>query len=714
MEKVPHKGHFFFRKEELIHRISLFFYYLCKMKQKIIGTVVLVCLHFAAAGQTFPYQDHKLPIEERVEDLIGRLTLEEKLSLLMHNNGEIDRIGLPAYSWWNEALHGVGRNGLASVYPMPIGLAATFDPEFVELVFCNVAREAVEKYREDQTLEKYGDYSGLTFFTPNINIVRDPRWGRGMETYGEDPFLSAMMGNACVNGLQHGNGNMEQLTAAACLKHFAAHSGPEGVRHEFDAEAEARDLFGTYLPAFEYIIHNSDVQQVMCAYNRLNGAPCCTNNWLLDDILRKEWGYEGIVVTDCWALNDCWEQDTVTPRHRTHTTAALAAAEAFGGAVDLECGSGLTALSTAVDSGYIAEEAIDIHLRRVMSTRLRVTDPNDPITAAPVTPYDAAIRSMVLLKNNGILPLDPNKTRIYLSGPNSSDTLMPLGNYNGTPLHTISIEEGLASVFNIADSPTEADVIVYAGGLSPQLEGEELKVEKEGFYKGDRTIIELPKEQRAELLQLKQHKKPIVMLLCTGSAIGLEKEIEMLDGVMVCWYGGETMGKAVADALCGKANNFGRLPVTFYKSTAQLPDFGDYSMAERTYRHMKDEPLYPFGYGLSYTEYSLRSLSYDSASHIVSGVIENKGNQRCNITAPAIIQVYLTHFDSSGYEQKRLIGTTRISTDKESAFSIQIDPFWMRRFDTKSQRMKPLSNTSEYKIAVGLNSNDIVIIDNIR
>ena len=564
-------------------------------------------------------------LAERVEFLISQLTLDEKLSLMEHHNPAIERLGLQEYSWWNEALHGVGRNGTATVWPMPIALAATFTPALVRMAFANTAFEARQKYHEAQAAGNYGDYAGLTFFTPNINIFRDPRWGRGMETYGEDPFLTAQMGLACVYGLQYsyslkwGLWDSEMidtihLTAAACLKHLAVHSGPEGTRHQFDATVSLRDLWTTYLPAFEYIIKNGDVQQVMCAYNRLNGEPCCTNKELLVNILRNKWHYNGLLVTDCWALNDCWERDTVIPRHETHATAARAAADAFGSEVDLECGSGLAALRTAVDSGWISESKIDEHVRRILTTRLRVTEENETGECCkwltPIKEWSA--NSLVLLKNENVLPLTP-KTKIHLTGPNAADSLMPLGNYNGTPEHTVTIEEGLRKEFKLKKIQN-ADVIVYAGGLNPQLEGEELPIDTPGFYKGDRTWIELPENQVQDLKRLKATGKPVVLLLCTGSAIALEEVEPLVDAIMVCWYGGQEMGTAVAEALSGKTNDFGRLPVTFYRSTKQLPDFDDYDMRGRTYRYMEEEPLYPFGFGLSYSDFSLFDVSFDSST----------------------------------------------------------------------------------------------------
>jgi len=517
-------------------------------------------------------------VEKRVEWLLGQLTLDEKLSLMVHHNPAIPRLGLEEYSWWNEALHGVGRAGLATVYPMPIALAATFDPPLVHSIFDHVAFEARQKYYDAQDTGGYGDYTGLTFFTPNINIFRDPRWGRGMETYGEDPYLTAMMGLACVKGLQGGN-------TAACLKHYAVHSGPEGVRHEFDSRVSDRDLRTTYLPAFEYIIKNSDVAQVMCGYNRLNGEPCCTNRRLFD-ILRNEWLYDGILVTDCWALNDAYETDTVIPRHRTHATAAAAYGDAFGREVDLECGSGLPALREAVQKGLVPESKVDEHVRRILRVRLRVTDDPEPVEEPAEEYIDLTVfytQGMVLLKNDGVLPFKA-EDGLRLEGPNAYDSLMPLGNYNGTPRHTVTIGEGLTGLIS-----QTGKTIVYCGGLNPQLEGEELPVEKEGFYKGDRTLIELPKEQVAEIKAFKAQGYRIVLLLCTGSAIALDNVIDDCDAVLVGWYGGQDMGTAVKELLFGERDDFGRLPITFYRSTGDLPPFEDYAMQGRTYRYVDPE-----------------------------------------------------------------------------------------------------------------------------
>ncbi len=687
--------------------------------KKII--LLLAIIIYGGIGTVCAQTADTLPVSERVEYIISQLTLDEKLSLMEHHNPAIERLGLQEYSWWNEALHGVGRNGLATVWPMPIALAATFNPELVRRVFDDISMDARVKYRKAQAAGNYGDYAGLTFFTPNINIFRDPRWGRGMETYGEDPFLTAQMGLACVNGLQHAAYGYRAerfdtlpLYTAACLKHLAVHSGPEGTRHQFDATVSPRDLWTTYLPAFEYIIKNSDVQQVMCAYNRLNGEPCCTNKELLVNILRNKWHYNGLLVTDCWALNDCWERDPKTPRHETHATAAHAAADAFGSEVDLECGSGLPALRAAVDSGWISESQIDEHVRRILTCRLRISEEKRPFRSSSTWPIVAAYSSLVLLKNDGVLPLQNKSTCIFLTGPNAADSLMPLGNYNGIPEHTVTIEEGLRKD-NRLTTLKAADVIVYAGGLNPQLEGEELPVDTPGFYKGDRTWIELPENQIQELKELKATGKPIVLLLCTGSAIALEEVEPLVDAIMVCWYGGQAMGSAISLALNGQVDYFGKLPVTFYRSTQQLPDFENYDMQGRTYRYMEEEPLYPFGYGLSYSEFSLTNVSFDRSTLTVTANVKDKKSLIDNwmkgdigILNTTVVQVYLSTPDRAGSPKKSLVAFQKIGLfeGETDEFQIPIDPFWLQVFDEERQEMVEPPAGTRFVLEVGFNSAD--------
>jgi len=734
---------------------------------------VLLLLSFShlSQAQTFPFQDTSLTVEERVDDLVSRLTLDEKLGFLEHQNPAVERLGIKPYSWWNEALHGIARNGVATVYPMPIALAATFDPRMIEEVYGYIADEGVRKHRQSQAEGRYGDNTGITFFTPNINIFRDPRWGRGMETFGEDPYLTAQMGLAAVQGLQGTGPNSLRtkagshwtmpdtslihtpyLVSAACLKHLAVHSGPEGLRHEFNATVSNRDLWTTYLPAFEYIIKHSDVQQVMCGYNRLNGEPCCTNHHLLVDILRNKWNYDGILVTDCWALNDCWEPDTVIPRHRTHPTAAAAAAAAFGSEVDLECGSGLAALRTAVDSGYIPEAVIDNHLRRVLRTRFRIrpewfSEYNHVKEGLHKDPATVARRSLVMLKNNGILPLkEVNEYhQISVIGPNAADSAMTLGNYNGEPARLTTILDGFRMMSRhrliLSEDITEikstaqihfdtachhadnkyklsrkfwkqlakSDVVVFCGGLSPSLEGEELKVEIPGFYKGDRTTIELPATQRDLIKEIKRRTgKPIALVLCTGSAIALEDVIDDVDAVVVAWYGGEGMGTAVADALFGYTDGFGRLPVTFYKSTSQLPAFDDYDMQNRTYRYMTEEPLFPFGYGLNYAHFSYDSVSFDRESLTVEGTLTLDSMDNHMGGAFEIVQIYLKG-DGVTVPRRQLVATQRVYLDERThgrnrcRFSIPIDPFWLRHYDetTGEMAMPATGTTFRLQIAGG-------------
>ena len=670
-----------------------------------LAIIVIAALYRTATAQIFPWQDTTNSLDKRVEWLIDNLTLDEKLSLMVHQNPAIPRLGLPAYSWWNEALHGVGRAGLATVYPMPIAMAATFDPAMIRNVFNNVAMEARIKHQQAKDTGYYGDYAGLTFFTPNINIFRDPRWGRGMETYGEDPYLTAMMGMACVEGLQHGN-------TAACLKHFAVHSGPEGIRHEFDSHVSERDLRTTYLPAFEYIIKHSDVAQVMCGYNRLNGEPCCTNRRLFD-ILRNEWQYDGILVTDCWALNDAYETDTVIPRHRTHATAAAAYADAFGREVDLECGSGLPALREAVQQGLVPESKVDEHVRRILKTRFRVTEQTSRSATVAAETLDVTPASMVLLKNNGVLPLKDGEN-LRLEGPNAYDSLMPLGNYNGTPKHTVTIGEALGryQVLSAGDGKT----LVYCGGLNPQLEGEELPVEKEGFYKGDRTLIELPKEQVSEIKAFKAQGYRIVLVLCTGSAIALENVIDDCDAVLVAWYGGQDMGTAVKQLLYGEHDDFGHLPVTFYRSTDQLPNFSDYSMQGRTYRYPASDPLFPFGYGLSYSFYQLYETTVSEADFTVSGIIS-----QCNTDVPeaashrAAIQVYLKNDSDPEAPYKQLVGLCPIvfhkGTPTRKPFRIELDPFWFRQYNPTTGQMEEPADGTAFTLQVGFSSDDRDLFD---
>ena len=698
-------------------------------KQILMKKLFVSIITFALAACTMAQQDFRnpnLPIEERAQLLLNQLTLDEKLGMMEHRNPAVERLGIPAYSWWNEALHGVARNGFATVYPMPTALAATFDDKLVQEMFGMIADEARMKYYRSQQAGQYDDYTGLTFFTPNINIFRDPRWGRGMETYGEDPYLTARMGTACVNGLQQQvNGRYKAL---ACIKHFAVHSGPEADRHSFDATVSGRALWTTYLPAFKYIVKHTDVGMVMCSYNRLNNVPCCTNESLLVDILQNLWGYDRIFVTDCWALNDCWERDTVIPRHETHATAADAAAAAFGSVVDLECGSGLPALKEAVEQGLIPEYIIDAHVLKILKARiaLGMFDPEQPFKEIPDTTLfekkalEMAQKSIVLLQNKEkILPLLPGKyKRIAILGPNAADSAMLCGNYNGTPRHAVTIYEGITNYIktlpanqrpeiyfdtvchhvdgkylipnDFDNQIAKCDLVIFVGGLSPELEGEELKVEMDGFHGGDRTNIDLPRIQEGMLMKIKKMGKPVVFVLCSGGAVALDWEDENLDAILAAWYGGQAAGTAVADVLFGKVNPSGKLPVTFYSTKNYIPPFDSYEMEHRTYRFMTEEPLYPFGYGLSYTNFKYSDFSFDAGQQVFYCRITNTGNR----DGEEVAQLYMTNKNDPRSPVKTLVGFERVNIPAGATrvITFTVDPEFFHTFVDEYQHFERHSN----------------------
>lgn len=786
------------------------------MKQKLI--YLLPFLIVSSCSQP-TYKSTSLSPDERAELLLKELTLEEKVSLMMDGSKPVERLGIKQYNWWNEALHGVARAGIATVFPQPIGMAASFSPEAVDGVFTAVSDEARAKNTHYASQNSRERYQGLTMWTPTINIYRDPRWGRGIETYGEDPYLTARMGVQVVKALQGGNdGRYDKLHA--CAKHFAVHSGPEWNRHEFNAEnIKPRDLYETYLPAFEALVKEGKVKEVMCAYNRLEGDPCCGSDRLLMQILRNDWGFDGIVLSDCGAIDDFYKERG----HKTHPDAASASAAAVLSGTDLECGSSYKALMEAVKQGKIDEKAIDVSVKRLLSARFALGEMDDPAqvswTKIPFSvvasarhdsiALDMARKSMTLLLNkNDFLPLKKQGITVAVMGPNANDSVMQWGNYNGMPPRTVTILQGIRnalgaddkliyepacgwvertliqSVFNwckSADGPgfsarywnnvkrdgepattaqvttpfhfctsgatvfapgvnltdfsatyksvftpqqsgevvfdiyaygtgrlringeevkgfsnkhggrqttyalqvqsgkpydieldfeylrsdallnfdlgfkrevdiagsvarvKDADVIIFAGGVSPGLEGEEMGVNLPGFKKGDRTDIELPAVQREIIAALHRAGKKVVFVNCSGSPIGMEPETKACEAILQAWYPGQAGGTAVAEVLFGDYNPAGRLPVTFYRNVSQLPDFEDYDMAGRTYRYMTQEPLFPFGYGLSYTTFKYGSPVLDKDA-IASG-------QTLTLTIPVtntgkrdgeeVVQVYL-------------------------------------------------------------------------
>ena len=846
------------------------------MNFKILLQTGIFCALASSCAQKYPYQDPSLSPEERAEDLLERLTLEEKALLMQNESPAIERLGIKAYDWWNEALHGVARAGLATVYPQSIGMAASFNDELLYDVFTSVSDEARAKSTEFSKAGGLKRYQGLTMWTPNVNIFRDPRWGRGQETYGEDPYLTSRMGVAVVKGLQ-GPDDSKYDKLHACAKHYAVHSGPEWNRHSYNAEnISQRDLWETYLPAFKELVQEADVKEVMCAYNRYEGEPCCGSNRLLTQILRNEWGFDGIVVSDCWAINDFWNKGY----HETHPDKNHAIADAVSSGTDLECGPNYSSLPEAVKAGLITEERIDVSLKRLLKARFELgeMDENTPWNEIPYSVVDSkehkelalkmARESMVLLQNkNNILPLKGGE-KIALVGPNANDSIMQWANYNGYPSHTITLLEGIRNyvkpenliyeqgcdrtistylnstfsqcsndgkpgfkatywnntemkgkpaaithtstpfhfittggttfasgvniqnfsakyesvlkpekdtdmdfcftahahiklyingekvgeesfiknneslytlkakagneynitieyIFNSDDSAAsldfdmgyyvpvdlqktintvkDADVVIFAGGISPSLEGEEMSVKIPGFIGGDRTNIELPDIQREFIKKLKAAGKKIVYVNFSGSAMGLVPESQNCDAIIQAWYPGQAGGQAVADVIMGKYNPAGRLPVTFYKNVEQLPDFEDYSMKGRTYRYMIEKPLFCFGHGLSYTTFeygnaTVSSNTLDKDDKIKLTIpVKNTGK----MDGEEVVQVYLKYNNDKEGPSHALRGFKRVEIEKGETEKVEItlekeDFEW---FDTQNNTMRTLEG--EYTVYYG-------------
>lgn len=614
---------------------------------KILHTFLGLCLCCALAAQTLPFQDPSLSPEQRADDLIGRLTIEQKASLMVNNSSAVPELGIRKYNWWNEALHGAARAGLATSFPQAIAMAASWDPELLKEVFDIASTEQRIKFIESRRDNQFAtQYHGLTVWTPNINIFRDPRWGRGQETYGEDPYLTYVMGRAVVEGLQGEPDADGYDKLHACLKHYAVHSGPESTRHTFDADDVSwRDLMETYLYAFENIVKTTDVQEVMCAYNRFDGKPCCGSDQLLTQLLRGKWGYKGLVVSDCGAIDDFF----VKGRHETFLDDPLSAtANAVRSGTDLECGDSYYHLVEGVKQGKISEEEIDVSLRRLFIARFRLGEMDDdaivswnkiPVEKLACAEHHAKAvqmcrESIVLLQNSGILPLAEG-TDVMVLGPNATDDTYPLGNYEGTPAHVVSPLEGISARFNVCE---DAETVIYVGGINPRLEGEQMDdVDVEGFFGGDRTSLELPRAQREEIAGLVAAGKKVVFVCMSGSAMGLVPESEVCSAIVQAWYGGEAAGEGLADVLCGAYNPAGRLPVTFYKSVEDLPDFSNYDMAGRTYRYFKGEPQWAFGHGLSYTTFKYKKAKYNSAKRELMVKVKNTGKR----DGDEVVQIYV-------------------------------------------------------------------------
>ena len=870
------------------------------MKKKLLCIVILFVVFCAFWGcgdkYDYPFQNPKLSTDERVENLISLLTPEEKIGLMMNSSKAVPRLGIPEYDWWNEALHGVARAGKATVFPQAIGLAATWNEAEHFNTFDIISDEARAKYNEAVKENNRDRYYGLSFWTPNINIFRDPRWGRGQETYGEDPYLTTRLGIAAVKGLQ--GDDPKYFKTHACAKHYAVHSGPEWNRHSYNAIASGRDLWETYLPAFKALVNDANVQEVMCAYNAYDGQPCCGNDFLLNDILRNKWGFKGMVVSDCWAINDFFEAN----RHETHPTAEAAVADAVIHSTDLECGSSYDALINALQQGLITQEQIDTSLRRILRGwfELGMFDPADMVPWSNLSYSDVdspkhreqalkmARESMTLLKNNNnTLPLSKNIKKVAVIGSNAADSTMLWGNYNGFPSSTVTILDGikaklpdaeiiyekgcelvdpwirtslydnfinelngekglkveffnnnkfegqsaavvtnseginynnsggtaLAQGVNLTNTSTrisgffvaphtgkvvisakasekfdlfvddklaisqtkgvklispeyeinvvegkkyaikfeqvqteknveidlsiykkepaefsslvekikDVDAIIYVGGLSPRLEGEEMPVNAEGFKGGDKVSIDLPKVQQRILADLRKTGKPVIFVLCTGSALALEQDEKNYDALLCAWYGGQSAGTAVADVLFGDYNPAGRLPVTFYKTLNQLDNalskhndaarqgFENYDMEGRTYRYMKESPLYPFGHGLSYS-----SFSYGD---VILKENKIKANEELTITIPVtntssrdgeeVVQIYVKRNNDPQAPVKSLRAFERvyIKANETRQVELKVSPDAFEFYDEKADGLKP--KEGNYTIMYGGTSADM-------
>jgi len=717
------------------------------MSKYFLGVVLfLFCFQYAGSQKPvydYPFRNPSLSVEQRAADLVSRLTLDEKIAQMLNSTPAIDRLNIPPYDWWNECLHGVARTEYkVTVYPQAIAMAAGWDVNAIRQMGDYTSDESRAIYNLSQAKGNYEIYHGLTYWTPNINIFRDPRWGRGQETYGEDPFLTSMLGKNFVEGLQ--GSDKTYLKAAGCAKHYAVHSGPEPLRHTFDVSVSNYDLWDTYLPAFRELVA-SKVAGVMCAYNAFEGQPCCGSDKLMIDILRKDWGFQGYVTSDCGAIENFYQS------HKTHPDAPTASADAVFHGTDVDCGrDAYLGLKKAVEEGLIPESQIDVSLRRLFSIRLRL-GMFDPPAMVPYSKIDSTTleakahkdlalkmsrQSIVLLKNDGTLPVKKeNLKKIALLGPNINDPEVQLGNYNGFPSRIITPLDGLkdelgkqvqiyadtvigyygktpASFAATLKKLKDVDLIIFVGGISPRIEGEEMNIKVPGFMGGDRTSILLPQIQTDLLKALKSTGKPVVFVMMTGSAMAVPWESQNVNAILNSWYDGEFAGKAIADVIFGNYNPSGHLPVTFYAGDSDLPDFSDYHMTNRTYKYFKGKPLYPFGFGLSYTSFAYTWNVQPKKEYTANETIEcslkvkNTGSR----DGDAVAQVYIKYPQNGTtlplkelryFERK----TVAKGTGETVNVSIPIAP--LAKWDEAAGELRVPAGT--YSIFAGNNSEDEVI-----
>lgn len=696
------------------------------------------------------YGDPSRPFDARIDDLISRMSLAEKASQLLSKAAGIERLQVPPYNYWSEALHGVGRNGRATVFPQAIGLAATWDEALIRKIGEVIATEGRAKYYETIRGGEIGrENAGLNFWAPNVNIFRDPRWGRGQETYGEDPFLTGRIGVNYVEGVQGADPKYPgYFKAMATAKHFAVHSGPEKGRGHFNVDPATRDLRETYLPQFQAIVQEAKVQGIMAAYNSLYGVPCAADHWLLTDLLRGQWGFQGHVVSDCGAVSQIAGEKHYMPSGEEGSAASIQSG------LDLECGGSFANLPGAVARGLITEKEIDAALHRVLEIRFRLGlfDPPDkaPFSGVPASEIEspahlqlaleAARQSMTLLKNTGVLPLDRTKLkRIAVIGPNAASRSMLAGNYHGEPSKPVTILDGIQAAagagvrvdfaqgcdlivrpglpehdpgdFQKAIAAAKsADVVIYVGGLDADVEGEEMPLEAPGFDQGDRTAIELPETQTKLIKALHATGKPVVFVNCSGSSVAMPWEAGRLPAILQAWYPGGEGGAAVAGVLFGSTNPAGRLPVTFYASTADLPPFADYRMANRTYRYFTGQPLFPFGHGLSYTSFQYQPVQPASATLPADGTLKirvpvrNSGPR----DGDEVVQVYLK-FKKSPVPQPihSLVAFQRVPIAKGATANVDFEIPVERFHYWDAAKNAFVVDPGAYEIQIGASSRDI-------
>jgi beta-glucosidase len=704
------------------------------MKKYIIFIFLIAwgAINLQAQDMPLPFQNPALSLEDRLDDLISRMTLEEKISQLMYDAPAIKRLGVPAYNWWNECLHGVARNGRATIFPQAIGLGATFDTDLMHQIGEAISTEGRAKYNVSIAHEQRGQYQGLTFWSPNVNLFRDPRWGRGQETYGEDPFLTSQIGVAFVKGLQ--GDHPKFLKSAAMAKHYAVHSGPEALRHEFDAKVSMKDLWETYLPAFEALVKEADVEGIMGAYNRTNGDPCCAHPYLMQEVLRKRWGFDGYFVSDCWAIVDFYSG------HKVVKTAPEAAALALNTGCNLNCGATYPELLTSIQQGLTTEDMVDQNLRELLPTRFRL-GLFDPVGSGP---YDhigpevigcdehlklsreAATKSVVLLKNDQqTLPLSKDLNSIFVCGPTATHAQALLANYYGVSSDLQTIMEGIVGKTSphtnvkyiqgalldeenrnpidwFSGEAGSSDVTIACLGISQLIEGEEGE-SIASRHKGDREEIGLPPSQIEFLKNIRSKAKKLVVVMTGGSAIACPEVYEMADAILYVWYPGEQGGGAVGDLLFGDAVPSGRMPVTVPVSVEDLPPYEDYAMKNRTYRYMEKEPLFPFGFGLSYSSFSYSNLKLSETkaksgeSIEVQVTVSNTGKYK----ADEVVQLYLSDLEASVDVPKySLKGFQRMSLwpGGSKTISFTITPEMMKLVNEKGERVL---EKGDFKVYVG-------------